>query len=266
MKKHIFPLCFLLATISCQSEPKQASDPTPTDPIVSHPSYCPNQLALIAADSARPIVPLDFEASYAQQRQSVFDAFWGDTCMGVYHFAILFDTELPENKPTPHSIHLPVIFEHLCPSSMIICGITPKKFQILINANHQMLLDGYLGAPDTIALMVEDWYDWEYHWRSYILVEWDEKAVPTKLISEAIAAAIKGYLKAMDKLAQEEHGKSICDLTNKEIQAYKRQKHTRFHLLLTLGNWLYAPPVPNPSVYATPVIEDFPEEVLEPEL
>ncbi|UTW61236.1 hypothetical protein KFE98_14595 [bacterium SCSIO 12741] len=127
-----------------------------------------------------------------------------------------------------------------------------RSKDVLINAHHQLLINGHLVHEDSVILFIQNLsleFFWKYEYRLVAYsVQW-ENEVSQSFREQIVQDIIQGFLMAADSVSERLYQKSVCQLSSEEVKTLKKD----FQFALVLDK---PAPLPPPPRKRMPEIKD----------
>ncbi len=180
-------------------------------------TLCDNQMYLLAPNKDLPTFDFDLNINPKEHIQVLKDSFKLDDLCDL---PIIFNNHFNNRKIEVQSIAM---------CRMYSCSRSTTTIEL--NADNQMLFELELKNADSIAIIIEKRFPFQFN-KSNIIQISSSFGLSKPIINNVIYNISEGYLNALEHISKEKNAKSICDLSQQEIIKLKED----YPIVIELGN------------------------------
>ncbi len=246
MKKRIVYILLIstLVISACKNNSEQSINEPEVQTYVDS-ILCKNQLKLISNDTL-PVVKLDLTKSLDSCILQVQQSFDFDLCNRKVYYSIPYDLKTKTIQQTENSILLKLRLYKRCGC---FCCNDIRCIWILMNEKSDVLINGNIVKYENInnldsIIQYHYLYDefplYEQPESSFIGLMWD-KEIDVDKLTALFNDIINGYFLTISEYSNNKFHKTICELSDDEINLLRDSIPFEFELLF---QWEKAPPLP----------------------
>ena len=213
-------LIFTLVVTSCNRKLNQHD--------LTESEYCANEINLFSIPDSMSSIDFDYNLSKDSIVEIIQNEFEEDICNEVVYFGLQFDYPIKVK-------FLKECFNHT------VCFRIHSAVNISINPRGYLRLNSEIIPIDSLKSWIGSNYPSDEPYKHQeVSIKWSER-VPTDSLKKVFSNIVDGYLLNYEVLAHKLYSKSICDLSNSQVDSLKIE--LPFNLKLNIGQKMHSVPL-----------------------